>query len=142
MKVKGEHVVVGVLGITAAVAGALYLKKHHKLAFAAKARHNPRTPGMQYRSRLAYGKTEKNSGIANVGIDAGGVGGWTAAGYKAHLDPSAWSYLTQRNENYTYAHTPTNRLLKPALLGTNAQHKVQGAMGMTYYPWQAVYTYW
>jgi hypothetical protein len=146
MKLKDEHVAIGVLAITAAVAGGMYLSKHKSLlhmADAARIRHNSRTPGMPYRSRLAHGRTDKNPGISNVGIDAGWARTRYPAGSGGHnLNPGPWSYLTARNENYTYSHAPTNRLLKPALLGTNARHRVQGAMGYTSYPWQAIYTYW
>lgn len=143
---KSEHLLVTGLAITAAVGGYVLLKKHHHLALAAKARHRPRTPGQPYQSRMAVvGRKAggREPGVANAG-DGHTGDGWsppTAAGYNAHLNPGPWSYLTMRNENYTYAHAPTFRLLKPAKLGLNAQHKVQGSMGYTAYPWNAIYTY-
>lgn len=149
MKLKTEHIVLGAVAVIGVVGGAAYLKQHHMLSLAARSaeseaariRHNSRTPGMPYRARMAHGKTATNPGVANVGLGSGTVGGWTAAGHNAGLNPSAWSYLTARNENYTYAHTPTNRLLRPARLGVNAMHKVQGSEGYTSHPWNAIYTY-
>jgi hypothetical protein len=146
MKLKTEHMAIGALAITAIAGTAWYVQSKHRHAleaeYSAKVRHNSRMPGLPYKSHLAMARgdvSKGHPGISNVGIDAGGVGGWTAAGRKAGLDPSAWSYLTQKNENHTFSHTPSNKLLRPARIG-QGPHKVQGAMGYTSYPWNAIYT--
>lgn len=143
MKLKTEHVLIGAGALAAVVGSAFILHKHHAFAAeseAARIRHNSRTPGLPYRARMAVGRTNMEPGVTNVG-DGTGWSPPTAAGYKAGLNPGPWSYLTARNENWTYAHTPTNRLLRPARLGVNAQHKVQGSEGYTSHPWNAIYTY-
>ena len=145
---KTENLVVG--GVLVAAVGAVGLYVHGQLkgkrAFEAAGklphRYSPQS-GMQM-GRLARRSGPVgggDSGITNVGqLDSGGVG-WHAGGYNAHLNPSPWSYLTARNENYTYAHTPTNRLLKPVGIA-NRRVKLQGATGLTRYQPGTTYTYW
>ena len=144
---KTSHLVIGGVIAAAVVGTALYASKHMNMA---KARYagsgtgrfhpGPQSGDELYRARLARkGSTKtpiEDSGITNVGqYDSGGVGwhGWRA---------SPWSPMTEKNENYTYARTPTNKLLHTYKPGKLDHLRLQGAVGLTRYLPGITYTYW
>jgi len=149
MKVKGEHIAIGVAAL-AGVAAVVYLSHHMgggggggaKARYGSagsKIQHHPKAGDQYYMARLARKPGppgEGDSGITNVGqMDSGGVKwhGWRA---------SPWSPMTEKNENYTYARTPTNRLLHTYQPGKLEHLKLQGATGLTRYLPGITYTYW
>lgn len=146
MKLKTGHIVIGGVLVAAVAAVALYSgsKGHHMKARYAgygtgKFHPAPAVGDEKFRAHLARKDGPPghgDSGITNVGqYDSGGVKwrGWQA---------SPWSPLTARNENYTYSHPPTNRLLRPAGAGKLEHMKLQGATGLTRYLPGITYTYW
>jgi|SRR5215469_3823708 len=155
MKIKGQDVLKWGIG-GGALAAIFYLIYHHgSTGLGAKARYAGTTGGKiphRYSAGSAYqmGRYaqanlarkysphpgEGDSGITNVGqYDSGGVKwhGWAA---------SPWSPLTAKNENYTYARTPTNKLLHTYRPGKLEHLKLQGATGLTRYLPGITYTYW
>jgi hypothetical protein len=143
---KTSHIVIGGVIAVGAIA-ALYASKHMMGGGAKHARygtagskiqHHPKVGDQFYAARLARkgGTPIEDSGITNVGqYDSGGVKwhGWQA---------SPWSPMTAKNENYTYARTPTNKLLHTYQPGKLDHMKLQGATGLTRYLPGITYTYW
>jgi hypothetical protein len=150
MKLKTEHFVIGAAAV-AGLATVVYFHSKHMHGFLGETggklphRYSAQS-GLQMgrlARRMGPGGSIQDSGITNVGQpDSGGVG-WHAGGWGGHphLDPGPWSYLTKRNENYTYSHPPTNRLLKPVGIA-NRKVRLQGATGLTRYLPGTTYTYW
>ena len=119
-----KHKLFVAAGLTAAAVG-LYMAKKKSTPKMSPMPMQPSTPSSAAHAMIGYAGP-KNPGLDNLDNYVN----WVAAGNAAGLDPSPYSYLTEKNENPLLSHMPV-----PISTGggrPDFEHmKVQGSTGYT-----------